>query len=85
MHSRNVFEFIVANRSNPDFNDGSIDWKPGEATGATAAQPGSAEKIKVFQQRLLRGESLWHDRDSGKPILKQVGKSKIPKHYCKRS
>jgi hypothetical protein len=31
----------------------------------TAAAPGSAEKIRVLEERAARGEQLWHPQDAG--------------------
>lgn len=40
-----------------------IDFEPQLQPQPTAARPGSEEKLKVFQQRLERGEELYHCGD----------------------
>jgi hypothetical protein len=38
-------------------------FKPKPAELATAANPGSAEKIEILRARVERGENLWHESD----------------------
>ena len=40
-----------------------LDFSPQPATMATAAEPGSREKIHVLIDRLRRGQELWADGD----------------------
>lgn len=43
------------------------DWVPKPASVATAARPGTIEKIEVFAQRLADGECLFHENDEVRP------------------
>jgi len=54
---KTIFEAIFLVGHDEDF------WAP-EPELPTDAPPGSIEKIDVFRERLLRGESLWHPDDN---------------------
>ena len=57
---KNVFEEIV----NKGYDD---DWVSLPAKVATAAKPGTAEKIEVMVARLQAGEDLHHPNDERRP------------------
>ena len=44
-----------------DLELGEVEGKP--PTVATRALPGSEEKVRILEQRVLRGEQLWHPQD----------------------
>jgi len=55
---RNVFEAILENGHDEDFVPNVTDeFEP------TDAPAGSAEKIEILAQRVMRGEPLWHPED----------------------
>ena len=58
MVTRNVFQVILESGHDEDF-------APLESMefSATDAPAGSAEKIEVLAQRIMRGEPLWHPED----------------------
>ena len=46
-----------------DKSGGSFGFVPRPAKLATAASPGSHEKLEILRARVERGESLWHPSD----------------------